>query len=298
MREFRGPRNARVFVFSGGMVGAHVNFVVYLDEFGHIGPFISRVHLHYNESPVFGLAGLVLPVQQVRHFGTWFFQRKQELLAWEIAQAQKHPALWEKKGSSLYTLKNVEKYPELRKFTNRFMNKIENVGGHVFYVGVEKTSSLEQHDANALYVSILREAIKRWDQFCEDDIGGDSGFLLVLDEHDQRERLVTAAAQAMYQAGEPRRHLIEPPFQVESHRYQTVQAADWIAGLTGRIAAIWAKPDEYADWLPIRRYFEARLNRAALRSGVRTGGNARFEDGQTDLIVQIAAEIGRTDRQR
>lgn len=31
----------------------------------------------------FGLAGFVLPIEEVRGFGTWFFQRKCELLAFE-----------------------------------------------------------------------------------------------------------------------------------------------------------------------------------------------------------------------
>ena len=58
-------------------------------------------------------------------------------------------------------------------------------------------------------------------------------FMLVLDEHGQRDTLVTEAAMAMYNPAEPRRCLVEPPFQVESHRYQTMQAADWITGLVG-----------------------------------------------------------------
>ena len=37
----------------------------------------------------------------------------------------------------------------------------------------------------------------------------------------------------MYGAEEPGRHLIEPLFQGESRRCQTLQAADWIAGLVG-----------------------------------------------------------------
>lgn len=245
--------------------------IAYLDEFGHIGPYVSRGHPRFSESPVFGLAGLILPIDEVRGFATWFFERKKELLAWEIDRSGKHPATWEKKGSALYTLANVQRYAELRKFTNRFLNRIASHEGCVFFVGMEKTASPESHDPNGLYLSMLREAIKRIDHFCIEDRGGDASFLLVLDEHDQRRNLVTAAAQAMYNAEEPRRHLIEPPFQVESERYQTVQAADWIAGLVGRIAATWARPDEYRDWTPIRRYFESRVTRVSVRSGVRIG---------------------------
>ena len=42
---------------------------------------------------MFGLAGYVLPVETVRGFGIWFFQRKRELLAFEIERSGEHPAL-------------------------------------------------------------------------------------------------------------------------------------------------------------------------------------------------------------
>jgi hypothetical protein len=136
----------------------------------------------------------------------------------------------------------------------------------------------------------LKEAIKRIDHFCHEDCNNGASFLLVLDEHDQRQALVTAAAQAMYNTDDPRRRLIEPPFQVESHRYQTLQAADWIAGLVGRLGACWAEPDQYADWEPFRKFFEARLNRASVRSGVRTGPRARFDEQEVDQIVRALDE--------
>lgn len=247
-----------------------MTYLVYLDEFGHIGPYISRSHNKHNDSPVFGLAGIILPIDQVRNFGTWFFQRKQQLLSWEIAHSGEHPATWEKKGASLYTLTNILKYPNLRSFTNRFLSKIQKVNGFVFYVGIEKTPSIETHKPNTLYRAVLRESIKRVDQLCDGIDLRPQRFILVLDEHQEREALVTAASQAMYDSGEPRRCLIEPPFQVESHRYQALQAADWVAGLVGRIAAAQVAPQEYQDWLPFRRYFESRLNQTTIRSGVRT----------------------------
>ena len=64
--------------------------------------------------------------------------------------------------------------------------------------------------------------------------------------------------------------MIEPPFQAESHRYQTLQAADWIAGLVGRLGALWADPDAYSENSLFRYYFEQRLNRISTRSGIRT----------------------------
>lgn len=245
-----------------------MTYIAYLDEFGHIGPYISRDDPRHNDSPVFGLAGLVLPIEEVRSFGTWFYQRKSELLAFEIERSDTPAAIWEKKGSSLYAVKNVETYRELRQFTSRMFNKITAVGGFAFYVGQGKPQSAEEHDPNALYRHILREAIKRIDQHCEADCDPCERFLLTLDEHDQRDALITQAAVAMYGA-DRRRCLVEPPFQVESHRYQTMQAADWIAGLVGRLGAYWKAPDEFPENEIFARYFAARVHRCAVRSGIR-----------------------------
>lgn len=255
--------------------GSRVTFLAYLDEFGHIGPYVSRRDCRYKNSPVFGFAGYVLPADQVRGFGTWFFQRKCELLGFEIQRSGQHPALWEKKGASLYTVRNVTSYWQLRNFTNRLFNKIARLGGFVLYVGVEKTEAPTAHDSKDLYVRVLLEAIKRIDQFCMDDRSPPDNFLLALDEHEQRADLLTQVSQAMYGGATPRRRLIEPPFHLESHRYQTVQAADWLCGLVGRLGAFWADPAEYSENEVFLRYFGHRLNKVSRRSGIRIGTDNR-----------------------
>ena len=218
---------------------------------------------------MFGLASFVLPTDEVRGFGTWFYQRKCELLAFEIERSGKHPALWEKKGASLYTVTNVGRYPELRKFTNRLLNRIDALGGFALHVGIRTTSIQETHDPNRLYARVFLEAIKRIDQFCAEDCDPPEHFVLILDEHNQRPALIACAAQSMYRPNETRRRLIEPPFHVESHRYQTLQAADWIAGLVGRLGAVWAEPAAWPENEIFRRYFERRTNRVSRRSGIR-----------------------------
>jgi hypothetical protein len=240
--------------------------VAYLDEFGHIGPFIARSEPKYNESPVFGLGGYIIPLEHVRDFGSWFFRRKSELLAWEIEQSGKHPAHFEKKGSALYTSLNVEKYPELRRFTLRFLAALPKFGASVFFVGIEKTRDLTAHNGDALYEHVLREAIKRLDQHCE---AADNRFIMVLDEHPSREKILTVATTSMFGALQ-RTRLIEPPFQVPSHRFQTVQAADWLCGLIGRLGCCWADPTTYADCAWARRHFQERLLGASVRSGIRS----------------------------
>ena len=246
-----------------------MTYLAYLDEFGHIGPYVSKADPKHRTSPVFGFAGFVLPAEEVRGFGTWFFQRKCQLLDAEIQRSGKHPAFWEKKGSSLYTVRNVLRYPELRHFTHRLFNKIERLGGFIFYVGIKKTALPAEHYPNRLYVRVVLEAIKRLDEFCVADCRPPNNFLLILDEHTQRKELITRAAQSMYGADQ-RRQLIEMPFHLESHRYQTIQAADWIAGLVGRLGAIWADPAAYAENDVFRKYFEQRLNHVQRRSGIRS----------------------------
>ena len=119
--------------------GSSVTYFAYLDESGHIGPYVSRQDPRHNDSPVFGLAGIVVSSTQVRGFGTWFFQCKCELLEYEIERSEQHPAQWENQQSSLYTVTNVTRYRELRKFTNRLFNKIAAIDGFISHVGIRKT---------------------------------------------------------------------------------------------------------------------------------------------------------------
>ena len=246
-----------------------MTYFAYIDEFGHVGPYVSKEDPKHKESPVFGLAGLVLPSKRVREFGTWFFQRKCQLLQSEIDRSGKHPAQWEKKGSSLYTVRNVRQYPELRRFTNRLFNQINELGGFVFYVGMRKTKPLDAHQPKQLYKAVLDKAIRHIDQFCEKDCKPPEDFILILDQHEHRPELITRVSQAMYGGDEPRRHLIEPLFQVESHRYQTMQAADWIAGLVGRLGAYWAESTAYPENKVFCQYFQQRLKEVSHRSSVR-----------------------------
>lgn len=101
-----------------------MQYMAYLDEFGHIGPYISKDHPQHNDSPVFGLAGYIIPASEVREFNRWFYKRKCDLLSWEIEQSGKSPAIWEKKGSSLFTVKNLTKYPQAGRLMLRMLNKI------------------------------------------------------------------------------------------------------------------------------------------------------------------------------
>jgi hypothetical protein len=243
------------------------NLMVYLDEFGHEGPFISRDHERHRTSPVFGLGGFWIPIDQVRHFSTWFYRLKCDLLKFEIERDQAIAHSWEKKGAALYTTRNVLQYQQLRRATNRLLNKIEKTGGKVFYVGVEKDSPQDHHTAKDLYRSVLREAIKRLDQHCD---WNQCQFFMIMDEKEQtfRQEIVREAAIQMY-GHEKKRYLIEPPIQAESHLFQTLQCADWLCGLIGRTATYMVLPEEYPELEWTEKYFLARLKSVSPNSGIR-----------------------------
>lgn len=246
-------------------------YLVYVDEFGHIGQYLDKDDPKYKTHPVFGLAGFTLPYDEVRSFSTFFFQLKNRLLAFELEKSGIHPAKWEKKGSSLYTPTNVTKYPELRKATNRLFNNIKSRNGFVIYVGIEKRKEVETHNSHQLYQSVLRELIKRLDE--EFSANGDQ-FMLFLDQSDDvtRQGLLETASISMF-GNEPRKSLIEPPTQIESHLFQTIQYADWLCGIFGRLSKYWVEPKNYAEYEIFETYSADRIKQVARRSGIRKLAN-------------------------
>lgn len=94
----------------------------YLDEFGHSGPFFERGHPRHNASPVFGLAGFLMPERSVRPFASYFLNRKIDLLRPEIEVSGKQAYEWEKKGTNLFTPKSILKYPEIQRSAFRLIN--------------------------------------------------------------------------------------------------------------------------------------------------------------------------------
>ena len=116
-------------------------YVAYLDEFGHVGPYVGRFDPRHNASPVFGFAGFIMPAEAARGFGTWVFKRKGELFARPMAQSPKHPATWERKGSELFRAKAVQRKRNVRELPGRMFREIRRLGGKVFYVGLQKTAT-------------------------------------------------------------------------------------------------------------------------------------------------------------
>ncbi|MER9424388.1 DUF3800 domain-containing protein [Mesorhizobium sp. M0317] len=236
----------------------------YLDEFGHVGPFYGCDHPNYNTSPVFGLAGILLPEQSVRSFATYFLKQKAHLLGGDIAASGKHAYEWEKKGTNLFTARSIEKYPEIRKTAFRIINQVRTNQGKIFYYGREKIRDRNDLNANGLYKTILSHALRQIDSYCA---ALKQNFVVVVDEHSARKELLEAATKTMF-GSDPTRWLASPPFQVESYLNQNIQAADWIAAITGRLWNYRLDPAEFKKYEPYERFFWSRLHAAATHSTV------------------------------
>lgn len=240
-----------------------LNFV-YLDEFGHIGPFMSRTAKKYNESPVFGLAGIILPEEAIRPFATNFLQLKSHLFAKEIASDNILASHWEKKGIEIFTAKKVAKYPHFRSTAFRIINRIRDCGGNIFYYGREKIQGSTDVNSMGLYTTVLAHTIQQLERY---SVSTNSNFALIVDQHSAKKQLLVTASKTMFGA-KPARHLVSPPFEVESYINQNIQAADWIAAVVARMWAYELQPQQYSDHKKFRDYFWARVHQVASHSTV------------------------------
>ncbi len=142
-------------------------YFAYIDEFGHVGPYVSRADSQHRTSPVFGFAGILLPAAAVRDFGEFFLDFKRYLLGPEMkGRGVADAVTWEKKGSALYTTQNYTRYRKaLTRGTNRLLNRIEEFGGHTIYVGACKDKPPLEHDSTELYRSTFELLLRRIDSY-------------------------------------------------------------------------------------------------------------------------------------
>ena len=195
--------------------------IYYLDEFGHIGPFISRDHEKYNTSPVFGLSGFWLPIEQVKIFSEWFFEYKNNIYERDIEASDKQKFEWEKKGCEIFTSGRVYK---TKRIGYTLISQIRKQGGKLFHNGMEKYQDPEHSNPTGLYCNVIMHTIRALEKIARDN---DEQYMIVLDEHHNRDELLRVAIRTMNERPNKPHYLIEPPFQVESHLYQTIQAVSY-----------------------------------------------------------------------
>lgn len=250
-------------------------YIVYLDEFGHVGPYISSGHPNHKTHPVFGLGGFVLPICEARSFSSFFFNLKQKLFSnYDILQARKERedsgekfqlSTWEKKGSKQYSVTNLKNYKsDIIRSTNRIINKITDKGGFLVFVGDTKVREINIHNPLTIYKSCLSEIIKRLDDEFKNQ---NSQFLIFMDDNEDSASIVKKAIYEMHQ--NKKYQLIEAPVQVDSKLYQTIQCADWLCSIYGKIAFYDVEPNSKPEYSLFKDYFGNRIAKAQRRSNVR-----------------------------
>lgn len=124
-RGFRLPRQ-------GGEI-----LLAYLDEVAEPGAFVSKSHRHYNGSPAFGYAGLVVPDSEVRAVSQTFTEKKRSLFAHHIPEGST-AGLWERKGSDIFTPVAWDRYRRPIEGFRELVRFLRQRGGRLFFYGEEK----------------------------------------------------------------------------------------------------------------------------------------------------------------
>ena len=170
-------------------------FFTCLDKFGHIGPISVASIPDSRRAPCSDLRISSSPAEPERGFRIWFLQRKLKFPAFDISRPGEHPALSVQVGACLHAFSRMTRYPELRTLANR-LHCIDGPCG--------KNSELPG----------------RLD--------------LIHDAQEQRSARPSEEAKSMYGRKWRCRHLIEPPFHLESRRYKTIRSAYRTAELVER----------------------------------------------------------------
>lgn len=236
--------------------------MVFLDEFGHIGPFVSKNHEKYKTSPIFGVSGFILDVDQVRDLAHWFHKLKEATFERDIELAGANSSVWEKKGNSLFTSGRVHKNKRLG---YALINNIKQRRGKIFYHGVVKDMTPDRSKPTGLYATVLSHAIREIERYFSTK---SSNYLIVMDEHGSRTRLLEGAMKTMFSREKPAKRLVEPPYHVESHLYGTIQMADWVSSIIGPLLTHQEFPVEYAEMEWATKYFKTRVDAASTHSKI------------------------------
>ncbi|OYW52780.1 MAG: hypothetical protein B7Z31_12415 [Rhodobacterales bacterium 12-65-15] len=145
----------------------------------------------------------------------------------------------------------------------RLLNEIRKRDAKLFFYGREKIVGVPQNlNPEGLYKTVFADTIRRLNSYC-DTLG--ENFVIVLDEHQAHKELLITAAKTMF-GRTPARRMMCPPFEVESHLNQNIQAADWIATIIGRFSNHTVDPVGFAGLSDYKVYFEDRVNYLATHS--------------------------------
>ncbi|MGW2092891.1 DUF3800 domain-containing protein [Promicromonospora sukumoe] len=226
--------------------------IAYLDEFGHIGPYIEDGHPRFGQHPIFGYSGFIVPVQHARALGAEFKRVKTALFKTEIEQSPV-PAQWERKGSEYFSTGSISKRPEQLRAFRGLMRRLHSLGGSLFYYGDEKArGTLKQtgRDSNTITLDALRETINRLCRYADN---ADDDLLILMDAITDKSRreLVAKLYAHIYSRPRPEmKRIVEAPLHIESELNSGIQLADWICALLTRASHFQMVKDSTFAWAP------------------------------------------------
>lgn len=207
-------------------------YILYLDEFGHPGPY-DPADPSAGHHPLFGFAGFAIPSDEVRGFDRSFLRRKQSFYSKEIGDSDDR--------SERYEPKRITGRRDMR-FAQEVVYRISEWGGFLFATGCQKTTRTPQeHSRKGLYTSTVQASLRSFERYLRD--GPDEGVargMVIMDRRQQRANLrVLEAAQTHLFSHEYFRRenvgISETPVLVHSHWYHGIQAAHVIGQLVGKI---------------------------------------------------------------
>jgi hypothetical protein len=144
--------------------------LAYLDEFGHVGPYIGSYHSKFYHHPVFGYAGFVVPSDRVQNFTSRFEYKKKRQFRAEIQAENAHAARWEKKGAEILSTGSYRKYPENVKMIEDLTGYLRQLGGNPFFYGQVKplgTASSSGETSLQRSSHALRQAVSRLARYAD-----------------------------------------------------------------------------------------------------------------------------------
>jgi hypothetical protein len=236
-------------VFAGGTL-----LVAYIDEFGHEGPYISPTHPKFNQHPVFGYAGMILPASNARAFGA-YFKRQRNTLFKALVDASDTPDQFEKKGNEYFSTGSIEKFPSHARVYRSLLNTLYALGGCLFYFGFEKpTGTVKQAGMSSrdIVQKSLRETINRISRHADTQ---NTDVMIIADAITDKTRREIAAemyAHIYSRSGAfpEMRRMVEVPLHIESKLNSNVQFADWTCALMSRAAHYQLNRDSNFEWAP------------------------------------------------
>ncbi|MBI2390495.1 MAG: DUF3800 domain-containing protein [Deltaproteobacteria bacterium] len=212
--------------------GSAVVFILYLDEFGHEGPWDPNGKTN-GRHPLFGLAGFAIPADRARDFDRAYYRLKLQAFRYEIERARN-----DGKRPERFEWKELRNRRDTR-FTANVIQLIRDNDGHLMARGVVKQHASDaRHSIERLYGGVAQGTLNAFEVYLRARAGKQHGCgIIVMDRRneDSDVSLLAWTQSHLYSGGIGFRRIVETPMLVRSEWHHGVQAADTIARAIGLV---------------------------------------------------------------